>query len=414
MRVSPSRAAISVLLVAPLLAACSPQQAPPPGSTGSALGCPPSADEVIGDTIRLGSTMPLSGPLASVGTNRIGVEAYIDYINDNGGVGGRRLELTILDDKADPATGVANVQRLISETKIDALVAVTTTPVNLAIAELAAEQCIPNLFALTGDARFTAGQFQGMIPASDPYDTQAVALVTDIVAEAGQGAVVGIIRAENDSGAGLATSLRAAAEAAGVTLLPEQTVSPADAAPPSTQVQALAGQADVVILLLSPFQCPPALQAIARSDWNPLVYSSDFCGYPSILEPAGELANGVRSVNWVVDPTNPDNAGRADVQAYLTAMQGRDAGAALTSFAETGWVSAAGAVALLRQVAESGELTRANIVAATTAISDLDVPLLYPNIGVRTAPGAVSPWDSVYVVEYRDGHFYPVQRVAAS
>ena len=405
-------ASIAAFVVA-ALAGCGGPQAARPAGEASAGGCPAAASEELGDTIELGSTMPLSGPLASVGQNQVGAQAYVDHINAQGGIGSRKVELTVLDDKGDPATAVANVQKLISEDEVDALVAVTTTPVNLAVAALAAEHCVPNLFALTGDARFTAGQFKGMIPATDPYDTQMAAIVADIVAEAGKDAVVGVIRTENDSGAGLEQALRKAAESTGLTVLDTQKVGPTETTPPTTQVQAIAEKAAVVVLLTSPFQCPPALQAIARAGWEPRVYSSDFCAYPSVLTPAGDLADGVRSVNWIVDPTEPGNAGRDDVRTYLSAIQAKAAPAAVTSFAQTGWVSTAGAIALLEKVSTAGPLTRANVMDAVEKVADLQVPLLYDGIGVDTAPGAVSPWGSVNVVEYNDGHYRSVRQVPA-
>ncbi|WP_181410690.1 ABC transporter substrate-binding protein [Nocardioides humi] len=399
---------MAVLTVGALAACGSPQGS----ESSSSSGCPANASEPIGDTIKLGSTMPLSGQLASVGQNRAGVEALVESVNAEGGIDGKKLELTVLDDKGDPARAVSNVQRLISQEDVDALIAVTTTPVNLAIGEFAVEQCVPNLFALTGDARFTAAQFKGMIPASDPYDTQAKALVEDIRAEAGEDATIGVLQVESDSGAGLTDSLKRVAEEAGMTVLPPQTVAPTDSAPPTSQIQALKDEADVLAMFLSPFQCPPALQALGRSGWETQVYVGDFCAYPSVLEPAGDLANGVRSVNWIVDPNDGASAERQDVKDYLAAVEGKAPPAAVTSFAETGYVSAAGAIAYIRSIAEDGELTRLELFEGVEAIEDLQVPLLFDGIKVRTSEGDVSPWSAVNIIEYQDGTYASIRQVA--
>lgn len=410
MKLRPLGLCAATFLVASTLTACgSPQGG---SDSDSSAACPADASKTVGDTIKLGSTMPLSGQLASVGQNRAGVEALVDSVNADGGIDGKKLELTVLDDKGDPARAVSNVQRLISKEGVDALVAVTTTPVNLAIAEFAVEQCVPNLFALTGDERFTAGQFKGMIPASNPYDTQAKALIEDIVDEHGDDTKIGLLQAENDSGAGLGDSLKRAAGEAGLTILPAQTVAPTDSAPPTSQVSALKDEADVLVMLVSPFQCPPALQAVGRSGWQPPVYTSDFCAYPGILEPAGDLANGVRSVNWIVDPTDAANQGRDDVKAYLSAIKGKAPEVAVTSFAETGYVSAAGAIAYIKSIAEQGDLTRQALFDGVESVDGLDVPLLFDGITVRTSKGKVSPWSAVNVIEYRDGTYSSVRQVA--
>src|SRR5436190_911031 len=53
---------------------------------------------VTKDTILLGATVPLSGPAAAYGTIAKASDAYFHYVNDNGGVNGRQIKYTYLDD----------------------------------------------------------------------------------------------------------------------------------------------------------------------------------------------------------------------------------------------------------------------------------------------------------------------------
>ena len=70
----------------------------------------------ITDTeIRVGVTGPQTGPVAEYDKVRKGIQAHFNYINDNGGVNGRKLKLIAYDDQYQPAKTVQSIQRLIEE-----------------------------------------------------------------------------------------------------------------------------------------------------------------------------------------------------------------------------------------------------------------------------------------------------------
>lgn len=105
------------------------------------------------ETIRLAQTAPLSGGLGETSYSP-GVEAYLDFVNENGGIGGRRLELSVHDDGYVPAATVEIVEQLLAE---DEVLAVHTTGVSntLAVAPLLHEACVPSPFAQASHLAFT-------------------------------------------------------------------------------------------------------------------------------------------------------------------------------------------------------------------------------------------------------------------
>ena len=69
-----------------------------------------------GGTIRLGQTLPLSGPLTELGTEyRDGAQTYFKWINSKGGVHGRRIELLTLDDGYVVERTVENAKKLLDQ-----------------------------------------------------------------------------------------------------------------------------------------------------------------------------------------------------------------------------------------------------------------------------------------------------------
>ena len=72
--------------------------------------------------IRIGQTLPLTGPLASVGgIHKLAAEVFVESINKRGGLLGRKLELVLLDDQSQPANARTLYERLITADKVDLL-----------------------------------------------------------------------------------------------------------------------------------------------------------------------------------------------------------------------------------------------------------------------------------------------------
>ena len=96
--------------------------------TASSLPAQAASDPGLTATsIKLGITVPMTG-IASPGYNKIpgAMKAYFDYVNDNGGVNGRKITLVIKDDQYIPTTAVAKANELILKDKVYAKAYPTT------------------------------------------------------------------------------------------------------------------------------------------------------------------------------------------------------------------------------------------------------------------------------------------------
>ena len=103
------------------------------------------------DSIRLGQTLPLSGPLAELGIEyRDGALAYFKAVNEKGGVHGRRIELVTLDDGYVVARSEENARRLLKEERVLAFFGLFGTANVAALKPLIDEQGVPTLAPYTG------------------------------------------------------------------------------------------------------------------------------------------------------------------------------------------------------------------------------------------------------------------------
>lgn len=85
-----------------------------------------SADQ----TVRIGLIFPLTGGSQDMGNSaRVGAQVAVDEINQVGGYLGRKLELVVRDDKADPETGLKHAEELVLKEKVHATVGFCNTGV---------------------------------------------------------------------------------------------------------------------------------------------------------------------------------------------------------------------------------------------------------------------------------------------
>ena len=101
---------------------------------GSALVCAPALAEKrygpgVSDTeIKLGQTMPYSGPLSAFGTIGRAETAYFEMLNQKGGVNGRKIRLLSLDDGYSPPRTVEQTRKLVESDEVLLLFSSFGTP----------------------------------------------------------------------------------------------------------------------------------------------------------------------------------------------------------------------------------------------------------------------------------------------
>ncbi len=110
-----------------------------------------AAQGVSADKIRLGQAAVFSGPAAQLGIQmRNGIKAYFDYVNEAGGVHGRKLELVTEDDFYEPARAPAASKKLIEEHKVFALLGYVGTPTGAAHLPVVNQAKVPLVGMFTG------------------------------------------------------------------------------------------------------------------------------------------------------------------------------------------------------------------------------------------------------------------------
>ncbi|SFL34073.1 ABC transporter substrate-binding protein [Geodermatophilus ruber] len=346
-----------------------------------ASACPEDATTALadGEPITIGTSQPLSGPLASGGAaNVAGITAYFEKVNEAGGIAGHQLELVAKDDAYDAARAVTNAQSFVGEEQVFANLAQVGTPQIRATQPIYEQACVPQLWTITTGPAFTnPTEHEWTVNGIPPAPVEAKAMV-DYIAEQVPGGSVTEIKGSDALSEDFHAALPRLAEDAGLTVQPAQTI-PAGATNIDAQISAaVAGEPDAIVLEALPNYAPGFITGLARAGYEGLVVlNSSANGAAQWITPSDPAGEGVVAPLFRKDPSDTRWDGDPAMQEYLDDMAAAGQqdlarfGNALDGY---GWAQLI--VQNLTDAAEmDGGLTRANLMSAAWN-TDLERPLM--------------------------------------
>jgi branched-chain amino acid transport system substrate-binding protein len=174
----------------------------PPGATVKvAAGATAGAGDTTGvsdSEIKIGTILPLSqhtGAAWGLSISRV-MKAYYDYINDQGGVYGRKIELIIEDHQGSPPVAIEAARKLVERDKVFAIQGSLGMGTHSAIWKYLEEKGIPDMYVLDGDPKWTDPVVRTRFGFLVDYITEG-RILGKYIAEKFDGKKLGII-AEND------------------------------------------------------------------------------------------------------------------------------------------------------------------------------------------------------------------------
>lgn len=366
-------------------------------------GCPDASETPAGvteETIRVGTSVPRSGPLASYGLVSRAIAAHFAYVNEEkGGVRGRRLQLLVKDDAYDAAKTVANVESLL-RSGVFALLNIVGTPPNLAVRDILNQACVPQVFSATGFPGLAGPRHPWTLAFDPSYAGEARVYARDMRNRFPGGARVAIVYVDNEFGATYRDVLRSELEGSNVQVVLDVPLDPTAVTVTSEVATLMAARPDVVFSGVTGAFCPEVLAALARSAPRPRsVYQSATCSaIDTFLAPAGPGADGVLTAAYLKDPADPrwaeDGAMRLYREKIARYAPGLDPSNALLAY---GWTVAELFVAGLGQAAD---LDRASLLEAVRNLDGVELGLALPGVDVRLSAEDGHVVDTLQLVRY--------------
>lgn len=294
-------ATLVLLLVAGVAFATGTQETAEP--EGAATTAPAPGDETAGiteDEILVGSFQALSGPVAAIGVPvKNGMEAYFNFINAQGGVNGRQINLLVADDAFDPSRTTVEVKRLVESDDVFALVGGLGTPGNLAIMDYVEEQQIPYVYQASGSGLLTNPPKEYIFGVQPNYTTEGTLMAKYLVEEKGAERIA-IAYRNLDDGKELAESVRDSLSEYGQELVADIAIDPNAQDFSANLIQLNQAQPDAIIVgLFVPQSANFIKQAkeLGLTEQNYLLtYSNADATFVTLAEGQAE---GAEAMAWV-------------------------------------------------------------------------------------------------------------------
>ncbi len=343
--------------------------------------------------LKIGNTMPYSGPASSYGAIGKTETAYFKMLNEQGGVGGHTIDFISLDDGYLPPRTVEDVRRLVEEEKVDFLFNTLGTPTNTAIERYLNHAKVPQLFVATGADKWgDYKQYPWTIGLQPSYRTEAQIYAKYTLAQKPD-AKIGFLYQNDDFGKDYLTGAR---DILGnnwdkyvVKSVSYEVTDPTI----DSQVTALQQSgADVLIAATAPKQAAQCIRAVHDLNWHPMFFMTNVSiSAGSVMQPAGaENGVGIITSGWLKDNTDPAWANDAGMNEWRGFMAKEMPGADLN---DNNFVYGYTASKVMHHVlvACRGSFSREDVMKQATSIATLEVPTLLPGVKVSTSPTNYHP-----------------------
>ena len=371
----------------------------------SAFALPVAAQNAPGVTdteIKIGQTMPYTGPGAGISAPGKAELAYMQMINDRGGINGRKINLLSVDDGYMPWRTGNETRKLIEVEHVAFIFGSIGTATQLSVAKYLNERKIPQLFIGSGASRwgnyretpFTIG---GVRPT---YRLGARAYVRYILRQNPK-AKICILYQDDDFGRDY---LLGARDVLGDKYSSTVTEASYQFLDRSVDNQITAFKANGCNAFIAATALDFAVQTIRKVHdlaWKPIFFMANIStSIPTILEPAGlDNSVGLLSSVYIKDPSDPDFAEDAAVKDWRAWMSKYmpDADLRRPNFVN-GYNYAATMVQVLKQAGD--DLSRENIMRQATNLRDLELPMLLPGIKVSTSSTDYYPVQQLQLMRF--------------
>jgi branched-chain amino acid transport system substrate-binding protein len=347
-----------------------------------------NAPGVSDSEIKIGQTMPYSGPASAYGQLGRVEAAYFAWLNQRGGINGRKITLLSVDDGYSPPKAVEQVRKLVEQDEVAAIFNVLGTPNNMAIRKYLNAKQVPQLFVAAGSPNFADPEhFPWTIGWQPTLTTEAKFYATHLLATT-PAAKIAVLYQNDDFGKGLLDGLKVGlGDRAESMIIATASFEAADPTIDSQVVTLQASGADTLFLFAYSKQAAQAIRKAADIGWKPMKYLHlGSASVAATFRPAGlDKSVGVMTAGFIKDASDPQWAEDADQMAWRAWMNENMPGADLSdSTNAAGYSFAQTLEQVLRQCGD--DLSRGNIMHQAANLHDFRLPMLLPGSLINTSP----------------------------
>jgi len=362
--------------------------------------------------VKIGGSVPLSGTAGAYASVARGADAYFKYVNARGGVNGRRISYTYLDDEYNPQQTVQATRRLVEEQDVFAIFNTLGTEHNLAIREYLNRSRVPQVFPASGATTFgrdwrrypqTTAGFQPSYLAEGRMYGRAIGAIK-------RRAKVAVLYQNDDYGKdvlnGLRQGLRFYGRGGKVAATQSYDVTEVDVA---SQITRLRGsRSDFLVIVATPSPAIRAYIAVNKIGWRPRIIVNAVASSSTIMRIAEasssrRATSGTITIAFIKDPQDPRWAKDKGMRLYRTIFRRYGTGNVNDAYNVYGMAAAYAFVDALRRSGRTP--TRAGLLRALTSLNIRNDPFVTPGVNIRTSRTDRFPLEAARLQRWTGGHW---------
>ena len=364
---------------------------------------PLAADQGVTDTtISFAQVAALDGPAGALGTGmRQGMLAAFEEVNRAGGVHGRQISLTSMDDGYEPDRSATEVKKIVDGDAYLALIGPVGTPTTKATQPIATDAGLPMIAPFTGAGFLRDPSLTNVVNVRATYDAETQAWIDHLVDDLGLTDIAILYQDDGFGRVGL-NGVTAALDARGMSLVAEGTYTRNTVAVKSALLEIRKAEPQAVVMVGAYKPLAEFVKLARKMKMDPTFVTISFVGSKALAAERGPDGDGVIISQVVPQPWDTNLPIVAEYQAALTALD---------AAAEPGFVSLegylAGRVAIEALRAAGQDLTRDSYMAALNDLGTVDLGGMSLSFG----PGDNQGSDDVFLTRIlSDGSFEAMQQ----
>src|SRR6059058_6081503 len=350
------------------------------------LGSTAALAEGDKDEIRIGQTLPYSGPASGFGIIGRAQAAYFEKINAEGGINGRKIKFISLDDAYSPPKTVEQTRKLVEQEEVLLMFGSLGTATNNAVHRYLNAKKIPQLFVLSGATKWADPKnFPWTMPGMAAYESEGVVYAKYIL-QTKPDAKIAILSQNDDFGRDYVAGFKRALGGKAASMIVVEASYETSTPTINSQLATLkASGANVLFGVVLGKFTSQMIKGVAELSWKPdLFFVPTSASSISFLEPGGlDNAIGLISSSNQKDSVDVQWAEDPGVKEYFAFMKQYLPNAELTNSNYAAGYHYASLMVKVLQACKD-DLSRENIMKQAASLREMPLPLLLPGITVST------------------------------
>ena len=364
-----------------------------------------SAASAGDNEIRIGNTMPYSGPASAYGTIGKVISAYFDKVNAEGGINGRKINFISYDDAYNPAKTVELTRKLVEEDRVLLVFASLGTAPSAAVQPYLNSKKVPQLFIASGASMWDQPhEFPWTMGFQPSYQTEAHIYAQYLLENHPHGKIA-VLYQDDGFGKDYVKGLKDGLGGK----IPIVAEAPYKVTDPSIDAQLTklkASGADIFFDVTTPKFAVMAIRRTAELGWKPVhIIPTVSESVSAVMQPAGpQNSEGLMSAGYSFEGDDPAAASDPVYRDFAAFMERYVPSASkANSLSVFGYVIAKAMVEVLARCGD--DLSRENVMKQAASLKGLQLPMLIPGIVVNTSASDYAPLEQMQMMRFTAGRW---------